>query len=146
MRYLSGGRPSDRDQVEATVRAALGSRWIATDRTTGAFVGWFAIPPSGDDEYELGYRLKRDAWGQGLATEGSLALIDLAFEERGAQRVWAQTMAVNTRSRAVMERCGLRHLRTFHLQWDDPIPGTEEGEVEYELPRADWVAARAAAT
>ena len=44
-------------------------------------------------------------------------------------------MAVNTRSRAVMERCGLRHVRTFHLDFDDPIPGSEEGEVEYELRR-----------
>ena len=32
-----------------------------------------------------------------------------------------------------MERCGLRHVRTFHLDFDDPIPGSEEGEVEYEL-------------
>jgi RimJ/RimL family protein N-acetyltransferase len=47
-------------------------------------------------------------------------------------------MAVNTRSRRVMEKAGLRYLRTFHLQWDDPIPGTEHGEVEYELLREDW--------
>ena len=73
--------------------------------------------------------------GRGLATEGTRALIDAAFETLGATRIWAQTMAVNTRSRAVMERCGLRHVRTFHLDFDDPIPGSEEGEVEYELRR-----------
>ncbi len=31
----------------------------------------------------------------------------------------------------------MRHVRTFHLEWDDPIAGTELGEVEYELLRPD---------
>ncbi|GGM30496.1 GNAT family N-acetyltransferase [Micromonospora yangpuensis] len=81
---------------------------------------------------ELGYRLRRVAWGRGLATEGSRALLRYAFDTVGVRRVWAQTMAVNTRSRAVLERAGLRYVRTFHLHFDDPIPGTEHGEVEYE--------------
>ena len=37
-----------------------------------------------------------------------------------------------------MERCGLRFVRTFHLEWDDPIEGTEHGEVEYEITKAEW--------
>jgi RimJ/RimL family protein N-acetyltransferase len=47
-------------------------------------------------------------------------------------------MAVNTASRRVMEKAGLRYARTFHLEFDDPIDGTELGEVEYELRREDW--------
>jgi RimJ/RimL family protein N-acetyltransferase len=31
-----------------------------------------------------------------------------------------------------------RYVRTFHLTRDDPIEGSEQGEVEYELRRADW--------
>jgi hypothetical protein len=56
----------------------------------------------------------------------------------GARRVWAETMAVNLPSRRVMEKSGLIHVRTFHLEWEDPLPGTEYGEVEYALERADW--------
>jgi RimJ/RimL family protein N-acetyltransferase len=82
----------------------------------------------------------RHHWGCGLATEGTLAVIHEVFSAREAKRVWAQTMAVNTRSRRVMERCGLKYVRTFHLSWDDPIEGTEQGEVEYELSRRDWQA------
>jgi RimJ/RimL family protein N-acetyltransferase len=84
------------------------------------------------DERELGYRLRREWWGQGLATEGSLALIQLAFTELGARRVWAQTMTVNVASRRVMERCGLRFVRSFVGSYD-PIEGSEHGDVEYEL-------------
>lgn len=33
---------------------------------------------------------------------------------------------------------GLRHVRTFHLEFDDPIPGTECGEVEYAVTADEW--------
>jgi RimJ/RimL family protein N-acetyltransferase len=135
MRYINGGRPSTRTEVEEIVRRSLGHRWIACEHGTGRFVGWFALRPTGEGVYEVGYRLRRDSWGRGLATEGTRALIGAAFEVLGAERVWAETMAVNTRSRAVMERCGMRYVRTFHLEWDEPIEGTEEGDVEYEVLR-----------
>jgi RimJ/RimL family protein N-acetyltransferase len=138
MRYISGGQPSPRDETERTVRRSLGHRWVAYERDRSAFVGWFGLRPTGFQERELGYRLRRSSWGRGLATEGSLALIDLAFTHLDAPRVWAQTMTVNTASRAVMERCGMRHVRTFHLEWPEPIEGTEHGDVEYELTRAEW--------
>lgn len=137
MRYITGGRPSTREEVADVVRKALGQRWIAHERVSGEIVGWFGLcrPDDRPGERELGYRLHRWAWGQGFATEGSRALIDLAFTDLGAHRVWAETMAVNTASRRVMERCGMTYVRTFHLDWDDPIPGTEHGEVEYEILR-----------
>ena len=144
MRYLTGGEPTPRSEVEAAVQSALGSRWIASHRETGEFVGWFGLRPHEPqpNEHELGYRLARRWWGTGLATEGSRALIDIAFAERGASRVWAQTMTVNVASRRVMEKCGMRFVRTFHLEWDEPIEGTADGDVEYELRREDWAAFR----
>jgi RimJ/RimL family protein N-acetyltransferase len=51
-------------------------------------------------------------------------------------------MAVNTRSRAVLERLGLRHLRTEVRTWDDPLPGAELGEVVYELTAQEYERAR----
>ena len=53
----------------------------------------------------------------------------------------ATTMTVNARSRAVMEKAGLRYARTVHLDWPDPVDGTEHGDVEYRLSRDDWLAA-----
>jgi RimJ/RimL family protein N-acetyltransferase len=47
-------------------------------------------------------------------------------------------MAVNTASRRVMEKAGLSLERTFYRDWPDPIEGTEHGEVEYALTKADW--------
>ena len=139
MRFLTGGPARPRAEVEAAVRLALGNRWLGFDRASGAFIGWFGIRPSGDGaERELGYRLRQAAWGKGLATEGSLALIGIAFADLGSARIWAQTMTVNKRSRRVMERCGLRYVRTFFGDFGEPIDGSDQGDVEYELTRAEW--------
>ena len=54
------------------------------------------------------------------------------------EEVVATTMAVNARSRAVLEKAGLRCARTVHLTWGEPLPGNEHGDVEYRLRRADW--------
>ncbi|MBB4685641.1 GNAT family N-acetyltransferase [Amycolatopsis jiangsuensis] len=150
MRFLTGN-PTPRAEIAERVLPAIlrdyalgpAGRWAAHDRSDGQFLGWLSLQPPADGgttEVELGYRLKASAWGRGYATEGSRALIGRGFAELGVQRVWAQTMAVNLASRRVLEKAGLAYLRTFHPQFDDPLPGTEEGEVEYELWRADWQA------
>jgi RimJ/RimL family protein N-acetyltransferase len=143
MRYLNGGKPIPLQViVEETLPAFIAADFLAAiEKSSGAFLGWFHLwAPEGKpaDEPELGYRLHKWAWGKGYATEGSRALIDKAFLEQGARRVFAQTMAVNRGSRRVMEKSGLRFARTFFLDFPDPLPGTELGEVEYELLRADW--------
>jgi RimJ/RimL family protein N-acetyltransferase len=138
MRFISGGAPTARDEAARIVRRSLGHRWIAHDRGTREFIGWFGLRPSGEKTRELGYRLRRVSWGQGLATEGSLALIAQAFTHLGTERIWAQTMTVNIASRRVMEHCGLQFVRTFFLEGLEPIEGSDEGDVEYELTKAEW--------
>jgi hypothetical protein len=41
-----------------------------------------------------------------------------------------------------MESVGLRHIRTYFPSWDDPLPGTEQGEVEYAITHEEWRSAR----
>lgn len=126
-------------------RGDLYGFFAAIDKTNGAFLGWFHYRPRpGDppDEPELGYRLRRAAWGRGLASEGSQALIDRGFADHDVQRVVAETMVVNTASRRVMEKCGMQQVRVFHQDWPDHIPGHEHGDVEYAITRADWSAQR----
>jgi RimJ/RimL family protein N-acetyltransferase len=119
--------------------------WAAIDKSTGEFLGWFHFRPgkgAGPLEPELGYRLRRAAWGRGYGTEGSLALIDHGFSVLGVERVYATTMAVNIGSRRVMEKAGLRLVRTFRLDWPVYVPGEEEGDVEYALTREEWLEAQ----
>jgi RimJ/RimL family protein N-acetyltransferase len=148
MRFLTG-RARTREEVlgewlpvltrEAGPDGALGY-WAGFSE--GAFAGWWALGPDPDDarQAELGYRLRRDQWGLGLASEGALALLAHGFDTVGLERVWAQTMAVNKRSAAVMTRIGMRFARTWVGEWNEPLPGWEEGEAEYAVTREEWKA------
>lgn len=146
MRFIDGGGRTSRSDItdvflptalERYGRTPERGHWAAVERATGRFLGWFELvshEPDNPAEAELGYRLRASAWGCGYATEGARALVRKAFDELGVERVYAQTMAVNVASRRVMAKAGLVHVRTFHEDWDDPLPGSEHGEVEYELP------------
>ena len=150
MLYLTGGRITPREEVETDILPAfLGyyergdgyGFWAVVEKASGDFVGWFHFRPgedNQDDEPELGYRLRKDAWGKGYATEGSVALIAKGFTELGVRRVVASTMVVNTGSRRVMEKAGMRLIRTFHQDWPYAIPGDEQGDVEYAITRQEW--------
>jgi RimJ/RimL family protein N-acetyltransferase len=155
MHFINGGRPTSREEVENEILPAfLGHYerfagygfWAAVEKSTGRFVGWFHLRPAAGapaGEVELGYRLRKAAWGKGYATEGSRALIQEGFAEHGVQRVVASTMVVNVASRRVMEKAGLKFVRIFHQPWPDHIEGEEEGDVEYALLRAEWEQATA---
>ena len=108
--------------------------WAAVARAGGEFLGWFHFRPDADnpDEIELGYRLRRAAWGQGYATEGARALIHKGFTELGTQRVVATALAANAASIRVMEKAGLRFERTFLY------PGTDQEGVKYALNRSEF--------
>jgi len=150
MRFITGGRATPREEIEKEVLPAFLAYyecdagygfWAAIEKSTGRFVGWFHFRPAEDapaGEVELGYRLRRSAWGKGYATEGSRALIDKGFSELGVERVVASTMVVNLASRRVLEKAGLRFVRIFHQPWPDRIEGEEEGDVEYALHRSEW--------
>jgi RimJ/RimL family protein N-acetyltransferase len=153
MRFVTGGLPTPREEIEDEVLPAFlryyerddgYGFWAAIEKPSGAFVGWFHLRPgtdAGPGEVELGYRLAKAAWGRGYATEVSRALVRKAFTELGARRVVAYTLVVHIASRRVLEKAGLRYVRTFHASWPYRIEGDEEGDVEYALLRSEWEAA-----
>ena len=136
MRYLTGGQPTPRQEIRDKIIPyhlsfydqydGFGT-WAAQARTTAEFLGWFHFRPVPGQGIDLGY-----------ATEGSRALIRKGFTDLGVDRVFACPMTVNTASRRVLEKCGMVPVRTFHPDRDDIIEGSEHGEVEYALTRADW--------
>lgn len=119
----------------------LGS-FAAIEKETGQMAGRFALKPAASygltGGTELGYRLHPAFWGRGLATEGARALIASAFERLQLDRVVATTMADNTGSWRVLEKGGLRRVRTFYYPDAALMPGAEHGDHVYELTRSDW--------
>lgn len=153
LRYLSGRVPTRDEVVESHAqRMALGRKvpglgyWMAfATEQADEFVGLMMLPPAhGPDQpddpgvADLGFRILRRYWRQGVATEASRALLRHAFLTVGVRRVIAQTMAVNAASRGVMTAVGMSYVRTYFPDWEEPLAGSEQGEVEYELTVTDW--------
>ncbi len=144
MHFLNGGAVdhATTDPKDVNFLMPRGSEpyvWTARRTATGVFAGWFCLFPESENLAEIGYRLRRDAWGQGLASEGASALVAWGFDSAGYDRIVACTMAVNRGSRRVMEKLGMKHARTTFPDFPARIPGAEQGEVWYELLRSDWV-------
>jgi RimJ/RimL family protein N-acetyltransferase len=155
MRYLDGRSRTPDEVVESHARRMAHGRQVAglgywivfrprTERP-GNFVGLMMLPPAhGPDQpddpsvADLGYRILRRYWRQGIATEASRALLQHAFATVGIRRVIAQTMAVNEASRGVMTAVGMSYVRTYFPDWEEPLAGAEHGEVEYEITKAEW--------
>jgi [ribosomal protein S5]-alanine N-acetyltransferase len=90
------------------------TKWMAYNRRSGELVGrggLSRVPVDGADRIEIGWIVRSDLWGNGYATEIGRAGLALAFDELGADEVVAFTEPHNARSRAVMERLGMRYDR-----------------------------------
>ena len=119
LRTINGGVPPSMEQtVESILPRYIDANrshpgcgfWAANDRGSGQSLGWFHLRPFKGDRrsLEIGTLLRRSAWGHGLPTEGSRALSDRAFVELYAASVVGTTLAMNVRSRRVLERLGMR--------------------------------------
>jgi RimJ/RimL family protein N-acetyltransferase len=92
-------------------RGGLGM-WAVESRDTARFVGSVGLLavdgswPFGPT-VETGWRLRREYWGAGYATEAARAALDYGFEVAGTPEIVAFTAATNSRSQAVMTRLGM---------------------------------------
>ncbi len=151
MRHILG-RARTPDEVDSfwgprcsdTIADGLGLGWWVGFRD-GDFLGWWDLSPADTSsstptprEAEVGWRLERRHWRRGLATEGARALLQHGFATVRLERVRAETMAVNAASRGVMRALGMRHVATEVRAWPDPLPGSDQGEVVYEITAAEW--------
>jgi RimJ/RimL family protein N-acetyltransferase len=110
----------DRVRDEAAMRLVLqqwtaegarlltpGGRWAIELREDGSLIGGatlLPLPP--DEEYEMGWQLRPEAWGHGYATETGLALARWGFEQ-GLEQVIALVRPTNARAEAVVRRMGM---------------------------------------
>lgn len=129
-RYLN--RPVDEAVVAGFYEVVVGhwaSRgygpWAVEDRRSGTFVGFVGLadlPPflaAAGTGPELGWRLARSAWGEGLATEASAAARDWAFDRLGLPVLVSVIHPDNARSARVATKLGMRRARSV----DNPVLG-----------------------
>jgi RimJ/RimL family protein N-acetyltransferase len=147
MRWLGGVK--SREAVEAAVRDRFipwqESRgftfWVVERKEDAELLGFCGIKIADDvgspveGEYEIGWRLREDAWGKGYAKEAAIASLEHAFGQLGAERVIALTVEGNSPSWGLMERLGM----TRRPDLDYKGPEWAEGTViVYLIRREEW--------
>ena len=138
MRYIGHGHPLTREETQTNLdmitngfrRRGYG-RWALERRDTGALIGYCGLS-SGNPEVgiELAYMLAREEWGKGFALEAGRASLRYGFGTLGVDSVAGITLGGNSRSRAVLERLGMRFVRNARY-YDFPCH-------HYSIARADW--------
>ena len=146
MRFIQG-RPATPEETRQEWERRRGPQ---TDEARGLgywagfeddrFVGWWSASSfAGDPTISgVGYRLRRGAWGRGLATEGGRVMVEQAFAAPYVERVMASTMAVNAASRAVLAKLGMTQIDTCPGARGNLIPGSEQGEAVYAMTRSAY--------
>jgi RimJ/RimL family protein N-acetyltransferase len=142
-RWLGGSiSREDSDDIAAWAQECFerdGFGLLAVERRDdGAFLGMCGLhhQRSYPDEVEAGWRLAREHWGHGYATEAATAWLDHGFGPLGLDRIISITERENTRSLAVMARLG--------MSFDHAAPVRDGDEVFdaviYAITRERWLA------
>lgn len=148
MRYITG-RPETRLETQATIDRVKArwakwgySWWSVFELTSGELVGAGCIQnlrrqgadPDPSCPLEVGWRVRRDRWRQGIAIEAALAMTAFAFERLRAEVLYAVCHPENKASVAVMSRLGMQYrgLEDWYAQ----------KVTTYEITSRSWLAAR----
>ncbi|HYN74830.1 MAG TPA: GNAT family N-acetyltransferase [Candidatus Limnocylindria bacterium] len=145
VKYLGGPLTrADSDDIAAyanDLHAREGIGLLAVERTADrTFLGMCGIHHLDwyPEDVEVGWRLAREHWGRGYATEAAKAWLWIAFEQLGEPRVISVTDLPNTRSIAVMRRLGM----TYDHEADLEEEGTTFHAVIHAVTRDGWLASQ----
>jgi RimJ/RimL family protein N-acetyltransferase len=127
IRYV--GPTSGRPEREAYWRECFENAdqspvFVIRSRTTQEFMGWAFLRPYKDNsgDWELGYRLKKAAWGQGIGTEACKALMAWAHQQPAIDTIVAVYEYENTASLSIMKKLGMTQMGERHYPNEGPLP------------------------
>lgn len=117
--------------------------WIVERKVDGEVLGFCGLkrgnaPDSSfTGEFEIGWRLREDAWGRGYAREAAEASLEAGFRTFAAPVIHAITVPGNRASWTLMERIGMT--RAPHLDFNDSrFTGDLAEVIAWSLAREDW--------
>ena len=112
-------------------------RWAIIDQKSGDFIGWTGLKyeeelREGFNYYDLGYRLKKSYWGNGIATETAVASLQYGFEKLELKEIGGAADVKHAASNKILKRIGLKLIEKFNYQG---MPHNW-----YNLQKTEWLA------
>ncbi|HMG68141.1 MAG TPA: GNAT family N-acetyltransferase [Chitinophagaceae bacterium] len=117
-------------------------RWAIVDKSTNRFIGWTGLKLVKDvinnqtNYYDLGYRLIRKYWGQGIATKTAIISLNYGFEKLNLNEIIATVNCENSASNNVVSKIGFKMYETFYLH------GLKHSW--YKIDKAGWLKSKPA--
>ena len=109
-------------------------RWAIEDKETGNFVGWTGLKYEENlrnfSYYDLGYRLQKQYWGQGIATETAIASLRYGFDQMNLKEIGGAAEVMHGASNHILQKVGLLFTETFEFEGDTCN--------FYKLKREEW--------
>jgi len=109
-------------------------RWAIEDKATGDFIGWTGLKFEQGlrhfDYYDLGYRLRKEYWGKGIASETAAASLNYGFEKLNLKEIGGAADINHVVSNKILQKIGLKFVDRFAY---DGAPHNW-----YNLTRSDW--------
>ncbi|WP_342668664.1 GNAT family N-acetyltransferase [Croceicoccus bisphenolivorans] len=96
------------------------------------------LPNGPQGDFEIGWRLREDAWGKGYAREAAEASLAAAFATYEAPHVVALTVIENTASWGLMERLGMKRRADLDFVLEPNERFGRERIIVYTITREDW--------
>ncbi|MCB9586206.1 MAG: GNAT family N-acetyltransferase [Polyangiaceae bacterium] len=139
------------DRINTSFRENGFGVWALELGSSSALLGYTGLAiPTWENHLtpcvEVGWRLGREHWGNGYASEAARAALEVAFTDLGLSEVLSFTSLPNHRSARVMQRIGMRRDEASdfahpNLPADHPL----SRHIVYRISAAEWEAVRAAA-
>ena len=111
-------------------------RWAIVDKKTGDFIGWAGLKYEEKlrkefNYYDIGYRLRKEYWGNGIATETALESLKYGFEKLGLKEIGAAANINHLVSNKILKKIGLKLIETF--EFDKAIHNW------YKIEKTEWL-------
>ena len=137
--------PAESDALVERITAGFDAHgyglWAVEVRATGELIGFTGLalqtfPASFTPAVEVGWRLARQAWGRGYATEAATAALAYGFDIAGLDEIVSFTAVTNVPSQRVMQRLGMTRNPADDFEHPNIAPGSPlRPHVLYRLRR-----------
>ena len=95
-------------------------RWAVVDKKTNDFIGWsglkYEVGLREFDYYDLGYRLRKEYWGKGIATETAIESLKYGFNTMGLEEIGGAAAIEHIASNTILQKVGLRFVELFDFE------------------------------
>ena len=145
--YPSTLNKNESDDLACKIKGLIAKRgwgfWAVEELKTEKFIGFVGLhEPTYDLPVtpcvEIGWRLAKEYWGKGYATEASNISLDFAFNKLNLDKIYSFTSVANIKSRAVMERIGMVNINKNFEHPNIPKGHVLREHVLYRITQDEW--------